>query len=121
MLILLAAFSGVLLISRRGAGRQITEADFRRVREGMSRAEVEALLSPPTWTGPYARDLDGTLKIGSSYGTGEALWQNTEDGILVSYDEEGKVRSSVFLKAKERNAWQRLAHELGNAWSRIRP
>jgi hypothetical protein len=75
-LVLLLGFAGSVALICSGRG-QITQANFDRIQDGMSKSEVEAILGRPEHDA--ASELDA------------ALWNSGPNWIVVTYTKEGKV------------------------------
>jgi SmpA / OmlA family len=92
-LAVLVAASGSFLLPRGDA--RITQANCDKIREGMTKQEVEAILGPPgNYTGwPHAVPESSRELVASG------LWVGEDGIILVSFDGDEKVDFVYFLSA----------------------
>jgi hypothetical protein len=99
LLVALAALAGVVVLWPRGEPDRITQANFDRIHEGMTRAEVETILGPP---GDYRTEPAeyGSLaylvgrraqSIGDDYPAVSHWWEGNTSLVILSYDHSGRV------------------------------
>jgi hypothetical protein len=103
---LAAAVSAAVGLWLRSPGNRITPENFDRLRAGMTRADVEALLGPPGAyvTGPGV--IDGTgyrheyfVPPQPRMGT-PAVWDCDDARIVVDFDDAGRATMKTFLSTK---------------------
>jgi hypothetical protein len=87
MLALLAAVAFVALVTWPRSDRA-TQENFNRIRRGMSRAEVEAILGPP---GDY-RSGETHDFVTRGWLPGDLIWETDHVIIIVHFHESGRVR-----------------------------
>ncbi len=78
---------------------EVTRESFARIRPGMTRAEVEALLGPPgvLMTGPDLLN-PAVLKKAQEAADGRfSVWLGDEGAVRVDFDASGKVSDCCFL------------------------
>jgi hypothetical protein len=94
---------GVVVLWPRPPSR-ITRENLHRIREGMSRAEVEAILGPPGdfSTGPaeYGRHLVIEGDQSDFCVDRDWCWATDEGGTFVEFDVHGRVRSCSFISGQ---------------------
>jgi hypothetical protein len=104
-LVVLVAILGLtlLILARPNPTGRVTQANYNRLHEGLTRAEVEGLLgsghelySPDS---PYAGRL--------------LAWQGEELGILVVFDTSGRVSGATTLTGRPESVRQRVLRRLG--------
>ena len=105
-LVLLAIGGAVCLWLASGGGGKLSRANYERVRKGMSIAEVEAILGPPTQDLRNSVEFDGRRTQGW-------LWLNDSTRIFVYTNDTGVVIDSDYIEMsipdRLRDWWQRLA------------
>jgi hypothetical protein len=93
---------------------RITRANFQRIKQGMRRAEVEAILGPPGdyRTGPmdmfqieFGSDFEGDAGLwvrwaSRGYVAEPGMWLSDEAQIYLVFDREDAVRHMVRLSGK---------------------
>src|SRR4051794_35801850 len=103
--VLAAACVAVGLAVRDPSG--ITETNCGRIRPGMDRAEVEALmggrstLRARTLTTPDGADASGTAEV----------WQDAGGSVRVTFDPGGRVTDAFFVESQDASLWRRLRHK----------
>jgi hypothetical protein len=77
---------------------RITRENFDRIRRGMSRAEVHAILGPPGdyRNGPMAHE-PAWLKIVPGWHYDWAEWEGDAGAAVVGFDDSGQVQQKQFL------------------------
>jgi hypothetical protein len=106
MLALMALLAGV--VASISPGRPgVTEKNGWRIKEGMTKAEVESILGgPPSPRGPgrlaYEKEGDGTLGV----------WLNRGLGVWVFFDEKGKVWRNYCYGRQTRPSWSECLRQL---------
>jgi hypothetical protein len=99
----------------------VTRANFERIREGMSRADVEAVLGPP---GDYTTGPTALRSIPVSWapppGSPE-FWTGDEGNATVWFDAAGRVAGSHFLRTglSAGNAADRVLWRLERRWQAL--
>jgi hypothetical protein len=96
---------------------RVTEENCDRIREGMSREEVEAILGPPGdyTTGPvlgnaYIGAVEDPYRFFSRAFAREGVWCGDMGFIVVRYDGSGRTKSpAVFSRG-----WRQAQTPLGN-------
>jgi hypothetical protein len=89
------ALAGAVLALAWPLPSRVTRANFDRIKEGMSRADVEALLGPPGdyTTAPTSFDrMEGVWRPGSK----EAKWEGDECMVVVDFDASGHAVGKLF-------------------------
>ena len=76
-------FAAVLLVGCGSGGGKITQENYDKIKEGMSRAEVVAILGEPTGSEMIGQINDTEVKA--------PIWQGRGMKILLGFDEKGKV------------------------------
>lgn len=84
----LAAVAGAAAWFFRAQESGLTRESFRRVHEGMSEAEVVAILGNPTRTGPHA---------------GHRLWVSPSLAAALAFDDDGKVKGGECWRIEDGN------------------
>jgi hypothetical protein len=112
---LLVVLAGLAVVGAAGAvvlrprPHRITRTNFQRIKEGMRRAEVEAILGPPGdyRTGPmdmfqmeFGSDIEGDVGLWVRWASGEyvvepGMWLSDEAQIYLVFDREDAVRHMV--------------------------
>jgi outer membrane protein assembly factor BamE (lipoprotein component of BamABCDE complex) len=78
-------------------GRPIDWEHFERIKEGMSRAEVEALLGGPP--GDYHTENIFYCSFGVTLDGQFERWSGNEGAILIRFDKQDRVQRHVFMGA----------------------
>ena len=115
------ALTGAVLALAWPRPSHVTQANFDRIKEGMGRADVEALLGPPGdyTTGPTAVVLDG-VRFGWPGCTKES-WRGDEGIGSVAFGPSGKVEAKKFWPCGrvEIGPLDRLLWRLGRRWEAL--
>lgn len=93
MIVGTAVLAGGACVSGTGASR-VTESNFGRIKQGMSRAEVEAILGPPSPELPGPPTPFQNTQSGKPDGTRSEVvlsWRKGEDTIFVGFDRSNRV------------------------------
>jgi hypothetical protein len=100
----------------------VSETNLQRIKVGMTRAEVEAVLGEPPAVPtdcqfpvevlPYIRPTNGILIRNSAAETAfyckKRLLSRLPDVLVVSYDDDGKVDNSGIVLGDKTSLWERL-------------
>ena len=78
-------------------GRPIDWEHFERIKAGMSRAEVEAILGGPP--GDYHTENIFYCSFGVTFEGRFEWWSGNEGAILIRFDEQDRVQRHVFMDA----------------------
>ena len=101
LLVFLALPVGALFWLRFDAGDPPLLRNFNQVREGMTRAEVENILGPPSWKPPPTDDLVMFSAEGKKLVTSLRWRQDGQEAVL-HFDEAGAVGMKVFFSNSRR-------------------
>src|SRR5262249_60034591 len=74
---------------------------YQEVREGMTRAEVENILGPPSWEPPPTDDLVMIWDDGKKFVT-SLRWQQDGQEAVLHFDEGGAVGMKFFISNSRR-------------------
>jgi outer membrane protein assembly factor BamE (lipoprotein component of BamABCDE complex) len=94
---LLAVVACALLPS----GPGVTKANFYRIEDGMSLAQVEALLGPPDYNSPSGRNWELLYNGKTHVGHTRRVWGGDDGGARIDFDEEGRVFSKTWVDNPE--------------------
>jgi hypothetical protein len=91
---------------------RVTRENSDRIKQGMTQAEVEAILGPPGdyTTGPMLVDLGGGYEpVNDAYpgldrnlGSGMSVWRSDAGCVVVAYSVSGEVLFSQSVEGKRR-------------------
>jgi hypothetical protein len=102
---------------------RVTEANFAKIREGMTRQEVEAILGKPlSMELPYPND-HRPARVGITYNRDQGFWRTSLDQFVIDIERKrGTVcRTYIFEGGPDkRGVWQRIEDEFREAVAQIR-
>jgi hypothetical protein len=90
--------AGVVVLSSRPS--QVTLENCQRIREGMTRFDVELILggppgdyrTKPTWAGSHGQTIEDDMRASCVYDDGQvAHWNGDGFSVVVLYDGDGRV------------------------------
>jgi hypothetical protein len=76
--------------------------NFKQVREGMTRAEVENILGPPSWEPPPTDDLLIVTAEGKKVKVTSLRWRQDGQEAVLHFDEGGAVGMKVYVSNSRR-------------------
>jgi hypothetical protein len=84
--------------------------NFMEVREGMTRAEVENILGPPSWEPPPMDDIVMVTREGKRLVT-SLRWQQDGQEVALHFDEGGAVGMKSFVSNSRREKFRQWWHD----------
>jgi hypothetical protein len=101
LLVFLSLLVGTVLWLQFEAADTPLHRSLNQVREGMTRAEVENILGPPSWEPPPTDDIVMITDKGKRLVT-SLRWQQDGQGAVVHFDEGGAVGMMSFISNSRR-------------------
>ncbi len=126
----LVVLAGVAAFAARPRPNRVTRANYERIREGMTLAEVQAILGPPGDYSSRPSDLYGLgnggseewWKEGEDSGGGPTLWESDEGIISVQFNSRGAIYKGFTLtRDQQRGALDNLRWRAKRQWRRWFP